>query len=104
MTPMSETAAHAVWDVLVAHAGANDDNWERDSFVQAQTDAFQREWRFIGTLGFGGKFRRQRTWIGPDLHERWYVDCYPEHATPERLAAIAAANAALAALTKKSTP
>ncbi len=101
MTPLTAAEAHAIYDLLVAHAGANGDNWERDSFVQHQTATFEREWRFQGSLGFGGKFRRQRTWIGPDLVERWYVDCHPEHLTDVRAAAIEATNAALAELQKE---
>ncbi len=101
MTPLTTADAHAIWDVLVAHAGANGDNWERDSFVQHQTTTFEREWRFQGVLGFGGKFRRQRTWIGPELRERWYVDCYPEDLNDVRTAAIEATNTALAELQKE---
>ncbi len=104
MTPMTEAAAHAVWDVLVAHAGANDGNWERNSFVRHQTSTVEREWRFQGVLGFGGKFRRQRVWDGDDYAERWYVDCYPEDETDARRAAIETTNAALAELTKETTP
>jgi len=33
------------------------------------------EWRFQGSLGFGGKFR----------YPRMSVDCYPEDETPARL-------------------
>lgn len=48
------------------------------------------EYRFIGSLGFGGKFWRN--------NGRWYVTAYREDLTPERQAVIDATNAALTAL------
>lgn len=42
----------------------------------------------MGVLGFGGKF-----WKGRDL---WYVNCYREDETPERLAIIERTNEHLA--------
>ncbi len=50
------------------------------------------EWRFMGALGFGGKFRFDGG------HHVPYVDCYPEHITPERHAMTDKANARLRAL------
>jgi hypothetical protein len=47
-----------------------------------------REYRFMGALGFGGKFWQQSM----------TVTCYPEDETPERRAIIERANAALADL------
>lgn len=48
------------------------------------------EYRFMGSLGFGGKVWSNRG--------RLYVTCYPEDRTPERQAAIDWANARLATL------
>lgn len=52
-----------------------------------------REYRFCGSLGFGGKFRNNG-----NHNDTPHVDCYPEHETPERLAMIELANARLSAL------
>ena len=51
------------------------------------------EYRFMGALGFGGKFRNNG-----NLNNTPYVDCYPENETPERLSMIDRANERLAAL------
>jgi hypothetical protein len=90
--PLTEDEANAIYDVLVRHAGAFGD--ERRHFVQVQTDKPCTEFRFRGSLGFGGKFRRAR--------DRWYVDCYEEDMTPERDRAIRLANAALDGLRASS--
>lgn len=52
-----------------------------------------REYRFMGDLGFGGKFRNNG-----NNNNTPHVDCYREHETPSRLAMIERANARLAAL------
>lgn len=52
-----------------------------------------REYRFIGKLGFGGKFRNNGNYDNTP-----YIDCYQEHATPERRAMMERANARLAEL------
>jgi hypothetical protein len=83
--PLTAAQADAIYDVLVQHAGALED--ERRHFVQVQTSQPCAEFRFRGSLGFGGKFRRTR--------DRWYVDCYEEDTTPERERAIRITNAAL---------
>jgi len=79
--------ASQVFDLLVKHAEANES--DRDSFLHAQERGCT-EYRFCGSLGFGGKF-----W---DNAGRWYVTCYSEDETPARLTAIDATNTALAAL------
>ncbi len=98
MNPLSEAEAAAIWQVLVDHAGAYDDPHDRASFVHSQAEGVIQEWRFMGVLGGGGKFRRNRVWIGSTCTESWTVDCYPEDETPERLAVIEKTNAALADL------
>ena len=75
---------NAVWDVLIELAGATE--YWRENFVHSATqNSTDLEYRFQGTLGFGGKVRTDGF--------RWWVDCYPEDETPERLAVIAAVNA-----------
>lgn len=100
VNPLSAADAAAIWQVLVDHAGASTTRWDRQVFIHCQTTAVEREWRFIGSLGSGGKFRRNRVWIGDTCVERWYVDCYREDETPERLATIEKTNEALADLRK----
>jgi hypothetical protein len=101
--PMTPDQADAVYDLLVEHCGASDESGplgstSRDMFVFHQTREVQREYRFQGGLGFGGKFRRN------GWEDRWYVDCYPEDLTPERQQMIDAANTALAELKEKVCP
>ncbi len=68
----------------------------REDFVRDQSTDYCTEWRFSGSLGFGGKFRRSN-YPTPRL----YVDCYPEDMTPARQAAIDAANATLTTLAER---
>jgi hypothetical protein len=80
----------AVWayDILVEHLGAIPS--EAEYFVDVQRRGCE-EFRFQGSAGFGGKL----------YHDSWRglrVDCYPEDRNPERDAAIARANKALAVL------
>jgi len=86
---LSEEQAEAVWSVLVEECGATSDH----GFVYHQTHEYVSEWRFMGTLGFGGKFWRSRS-TRPDgsWGEWWHVNCYQEDETPERLATIKRAN------------
>lgn len=88
--PLTEAQANTVWDVLVECAGANE--WQRDEFVFTQTHGRCDEFRFIGFLGFGGKFWRSSG--------RWYVTAYPEdiRVRPERQVIIDATNDRLAVL------
>lgn len=82
---LDEATAWAVYDILVAHAGATEVG--RDQFFYHQTTHRCDEYRFQGALGFGGKFRRDG--------DRMYVDCYPEDMTDDRRARIDATNRAL---------
>ncbi len=74
----------STYSILVKHAGAIDSPMERHCFEVAIKGGCE-EYRFIGTLGFGGKYRPKRN----------EVDCYPEDRNPKRDAAIKATNAAL---------
>ena len=88
---MTPEQANAVYDILIAHAGATEH--DREDFVDHQTGTNPpTEYRFQGSLGFGGKFWRE----GWD--RRWYVTAYREHLTTGRQAAIDKTNAALKAL------
>lgn len=79
----SSLRANRVWDILEAECGASPAG--REDFVVQATLYGITEYRFMGSLGFGGKF--------------WHdmrVSCYPEDRTPERDAMIAKANSRLA--------
>lgn len=80
--------ANAIYDVLVAEVSAPEG--QRDMFVYHQTAGRCDEYRFGGTLGFGGKFWR--------TNGKWYVTCYPEDRTLERDRWIELTNARLAEL------
>ncbi|MER7280520.1 hypothetical protein ABT369_39385 [Dactylosporangium sp. NPDC000244] len=84
---MTEDQANAVYNVLVEHAGARED--DRDAFVYHVTHGCE-EYRFQGVLGFGGKL-----YVEP---RRWRVSCYREDETPARVEAIWVTNEALAEL------
>jgi hypothetical protein len=80
-----------VYDVLTKVCGASDNPYDREHFVAAQCEeGHPTEWRFCGSLGFGGKFWRN--------DGRFYVSCYREDETPARLKAIAEANRLLSDL------
>lgn len=76
METLTESAANAVWDLLVAEGGASPTEDARQQFVYHQTTAPCREYRFGGLFGFGGKFYKE--W------KAWRVDCYREDETEER--------------------
>lgn len=90
MRALTVEQANAVWDVLVEHAGASEAG--REDFVIVQAAGRCDEYRFIGSLGFGGKF-----WTSTS-ERRWYVTAYPEDTTPERQRVIDVTNAALSGL------
>lgn len=73
-----------LYDVLVKHAGAKDDEYDRNTFIRTAVDwdyRFSFEYRFMGSLGFGGKI-----WL--PLDRAPYVTCYREDETSERKNAI----------------
>jgi hypothetical protein len=86
------------YDILEQECGARASG--RDEFVEGVTQSLverrERSWqggieyRFMGNLGFGGKF-----WIN---NGRVYVNAYRENETPKILASIERANARLEAL------
>jgi hypothetical protein len=86
LIPISQIAANQMYDVVVRHCGASEN--DRSSFLLLNTEEF----RFGGNLGHGGKL-----WVEPD---RWRVTCYPEDETLAIKEAIFAANEELKALRK----
>lgn len=83
---LTENQAEQVWAILAQECGASNLYWEKISFVnEFSKDVPASEWRFQGSLGFGGKFR----------FPRMSVDCYPEDLTPARREAIDKANSRL---------
>ena len=95
---IDEDRAKEIWRILVDTCGAyenRDRGIEEMCFIAAATTMRHRatEFRFCGKLGFGGKF-----WVNAD---KWYVSCYREDETPERLDIIAEADRQLAVLLQK---
>lgn len=82
-------SARRIWAVLVEECGADDDERHREDFVRCAVHVTWIEYRFCGSLGFGGK-----VWN----NHGFYVSCYGEDNTPEREAAIRRANDRLAAI------
>ncbi len=91
MNPLSESDAAAIWQVLVDHAGAPED--ERFEFVRYANRGEIHGWS-LDLLGFSGAFHL--------VPGNWHVDCDPEDETPERQAVIEKTNEALAELRKES--
>ena len=102
-SPIPDTYAGKVADILSEHVRARleaapenatrEEFWrglKRADFLYHASSSDDLEYRFQGALGFGGKFRNHGY--------GWRVDCYSEDETPERLAMIESANAALAEL------
>jgi hypothetical protein len=86
--------ADAVYDILVEECGATE-SWRtyfRTSWMEHSSDYpdYPFEYRFSGSLGFGGKFY--------DSGGCWYVAYYPEDKTAEREAMVAAAQPRIEAL------
>jgi len=85
---MTEEQAREAIKIINEECAANIDDRDAYSFISYVTkeEHGYREWRFIGSLGFGGKFRVNSDRPHP------YVDCYREDETPSRLDAIKRAN------------
>lgn len=82
---MNKDKLNQIYDILVNLAGA--DEYHRDSFVFLHMEEIPcREFRFIGNLGFGGKYRSEKN----------KVDYYSEDTTPERESIVEKTNNALA--------
>jgi hypothetical protein len=88
---ITDEQARKVLKILIEECGHKIiDPRDGEAFVRGIKNETCREWRFMGALGFGGKFRNN----GNNGNVP-YVDCYPENETPARLDMIARANARL---------
>jgi hypothetical protein len=92
---MDATTADRIWDVLVRDAGATER--DRTTFVRYLTtnDTLGSwEYRFMGTLAFGGKLHYSR-------YRGAYVTCYPDDLTDERQDTITRVNVLLRQIAPK---
>lgn len=96
-SPLSVIAATDIYEILVRvlDAPRDEDGHDVYQFVHHETKGCV-EYRFMGCLGFGGKF-----W---NANDRWYVNCYPEDRTEELDALMKIANDALAFLRAEHYP
>lgn len=92
---MSQAEANEVYNVLTSIGGANP--LTRLAFLHEFIESANpaTEWRFQGSLGFGGKFRYNQS------DESYSIDCYREDETPEINAIISEMNVALEAVFKQ---
>ena len=92
---MKYTTANAVYDLLELYGA---DPTQRNSFVYYHINLSpgeHSEWRFCGVLGFGGKFRIRKGLFTNDCPDKiFFVSCYYEDETPERIKAMADMNEA----------
>ena len=87
---MPADIATRVFDVLVEEGGAPEHGREQFLFHYTRSDHPPVEYRFMGALGFGGKFWR--------ANQHWYITTYSEDETRERRAFIEQADKRLAVL------
>lgn len=84
-----------VWDILRDNVDASKNPYDRMNFIHHMlADKYPcTEWRFCGSLGFGGKIYRN--------DRKLYVSCYPEDETRARRKLIKSVNKKLEKLQKK---
>jgi hypothetical protein len=70
---------HKVYDIL-EDIGASPNM--RMAFVDGQAREDIHEWRFMGLLGFGGKFWNEWSYLNEKYE--WRVSCYSEDENPKR--------------------
>ena len=90
---VSQATAEAIYRVLVDVCAAPDEGYIGTAFVRYMTGdgpSLPKEWRFRGSLGFGGKLLLNGNRDGFP-----HVTCYPEDETPDRAAIMERANKAL---------
>ena len=90
-----ETAFYyKAYDLLIEHCGVRA-SYEpgKEVFTRYFIEEHGHEWRFQGSLGFGGKF-----WHRPS---DWDINCYIEDMTPERRDTIKKVNLLLTELAKE---
>lgn len=88
---MFDMIADRIWDILVVYVGASER--QREDFASWFLENTGPEYRFIGSLGFGGKF-----WNNAN---KWYINCYAEDETVERKESIKMVNKLLFELKEK---
>ena len=79
-----------IGNILIEFAGANSRILkEHSDFISylIEDNRFGHEYRFMGSLGSGGKFHT--SW------NKWSISCYRENETPERLKVIELVNSKL---------
>ena len=85
-----EEFASKIYDILVKHCGAPDEETDRLAFnYHASEGNGIIEYRICYALGFGGKF-----WN----NNGWYVNCYQEDSDERKEKMIESANAELSSL------
>ena len=84
---------HKVFDLLVSIGGAIESMRDDFIFHHATSETPCDEYRFQGSLGFGGKY-----WLKTNR-----VNCYREDESPERVAIIKQLNDELAKLVDRTT-
>lgn len=88
---ISKNYALKIGQILVDIGGANSSILlEPSDFIYYLTKESGLEYRFMGHLGSGGKFRI--------THEAWKVDCYSEDFDPKKKALIVEINKQLKVL------
>jgi hypothetical protein len=90
MKKLTEFIADKVYDILVEEAGASE--YWRKNFVFTESNNYCLEYRFQGNLDFGGKFWNDYLLIDGKMIYHWYVSCYKEDETKERLEIIKKTN------------
>ncbi len=101
MREITPEQAAAARKILEEECGFPPDPQGREGFVRTISDPKRdcREYRFMGSLGFGGKFRNNG-----NRDDTPYVDCYPENETLGRNNMIERANKRLAELFGTGSP
>jgi len=76
----------SVFEILVEECGASPKQFDEFSAYMLEPDPYKlgKEFRFMGNLGYGGKFYASRY--------DWRVDCYGDELTPDRQLMITRAN------------
>jgi hypothetical protein len=90
--PVAQDVAEKIYDILCEHAGCyrakeGETDLSRMSFIRYATEGTWTEFRFGGSLGFGGK-----VWNNAG---HWYVSCYYEDEGKKQTKIIGKTNAAL---------
>lgn len=82
---MDVSKANNVYDLLVSIGGADESMRSNFIYHHCENKDGCDEWRFMGKLGFGGKYRSKTN----------TVDCYAEYEVPSRIMLIEKLNSEL---------